>query len=115
MKIFPFVYSMLLLLFLANSCKMDNLDFSKLSNTMNLNPEVIAPVAKANVTVWDLIQSANKNKTDQISKDPNGLIKIVYKQDSLYNYNVRDFLTFPSQESVTSGNKQLGEISPGDV
>jgi len=35
---------------------------------MNLNPEVIAPVAKANDTVWDLIQSANKNKTDQISK-----------------------------------------------
>ncbi len=115
MKKLPFVYGILLLLFLANSCKMDNLDFSKLSKTMNLNPEVIAPVAKANVTVWDLIQSANKNKTDQISKDPNGLIKIVYKRDSLYNYNVRDFLNFPTQESVTSGNTQLGEISPGDV
>jgi len=94
---------------------MDNLDFSKLSNTMNLNPEVIAPVAKANVTIWDLVQSATKNNADQITKDPNGLIQIVYKQDSLYNYNVRDFLTFPTQESVTSGNKQLGEISPGDV
>ena len=79
MKKLPFVYSILLLLFLANSCKMDNLDFSKLSKTMNLNPEVVAPVAKANVTVWDLLQSATKNNVNQITKDPNGLIQIVYK------------------------------------
>lgn len=115
MKKLPFVYSILLLLFLANSCKMDNLDFSKLSKTMNLNPEVIAPVAKANVTVWDLVQSATKNNVNQITKDPSGLIQIVYKKDSLYNYNVRDFLNFPSQQTLSSGNTVLGDISPGDI
>ena len=115
MKKNPFVYSILLLLFLANSCKMDNLDFSKLSKTLNLNPEIIAPVAKANVTVWDLVQSATKNNVTQITKDPNGLIQIIYKKDSLYNYNVRDFLTFPSQQSFPSVTKELGVISPGDI
>jgi len=115
MKKLPFVCSILLLLFLANSCKMDNLDFSKLSKTMNLNPEIVVPVAKANITVWDLVQSVNKNNVNQITQDPNGLIQIVYKQDNIYNYDVRKFLNFPGQESASSGDKQLGEISPGDV
>ena len=115
MKKLPYVCWILLLLFVTNGCKMDNLDFSKLSKTMNLKPQVVAPVAKVNVTLWDLFQSANLNNTSQISKDPNGLISIMYKQDSLYTYNVRDFLDFPTQESITSGNKQLGEISPGNV
>ena len=115
MKKLPFVCSILLLLFLANSCKMDNLDFSKLSKTMNLNPEIVAPVAKANITVWDLVQSVNKSNVTQINSDPAGLVQIVYKQDNIYNYDVRKFLNFPGQESASSGDKQLGEISPGDV
>ncbi|HEX7585507.1 MAG TPA: hypothetical protein VF373_12520, partial [Prolixibacteraceae bacterium] len=115
MKKIPFMFWVVLLLFLVNSCKMDNLDFSKLSNDLKLNPEIVAPVAKANITVWDMIQSANKNNANQITKDSSGLIKIVYKQDNLYNYNVRDFLNFPNQQSFPSENKQLGEISPGNI
>ena len=115
MKKLPFVCWIVLLLLLANSCKMENLDFGKLSKTMNLKPQIVAPVAKANVTLWDLFQSANKNNTNQISKGPNGLITIVYKKDSLYTYNVRDFLKLPPQQPIPPVNKQLGEISPGNV
>ena len=105
-----------LLLFLVNSCNLDSLDFDKLSDDLNLNPEVVAPVATADITVWDLIHSANNDNDDVITKDPTtGLVKIVYKQDNLYSYNVRDFLDFPTQQSLSADNKALGEVSPSDV
>lgn len=104
-----------MLLFLVNSCNLDSLDFNKLSDEMNLNPEFVGPIAKANISVWDLLQAVNKDNKDLISKDPNGLVKIMYKQNDLFKYNVRDLLSFPVQQSFTSGNKPLGEIQPGTV
>jgi len=113
-KLFLF-FCFLLLLFFVNSCKLDDLDFSKLSDKMGLNSEFVAPVAKANITVWDLVQSANKKNYDLVTKDANGLLKIVYKKDGLFKYNVREFLKFPVKQSFSSGDKVLGEISPGDI
>ena len=116
MKKFYFVFWTVLLLFLTNSCNLDSLDFNKLSKEMSLNPEVVAPVAKANITVWDLLQSVNQTNSDVIIKDPtSGLVKIVYTQNDLFKYNVRDFLNFPNQQNFSSGDKQLGEISPADI
>jgi len=116
MKKSPLFLCLVLLLFLANSCNLDSLDFNKLSDDLNLNPEVVAPLATADITVWDLIHSANNNNDDVITKDPTtGLVKIVYKQDNLYTYNVRDFLDFPTQQSLSADNKALGEVSPSDV
>jgi len=63
---------------------------------VNLSPAFVAPIAKANISGWDLVLSANKGNEDVISKDPvTKLIRIVYKQDNLYKYDVRDF-NFPS-------------------
>jgi len=105
-----------LLLFLGNSCNLDSLDFNKLSDDVNLSPALVAPVAKANITVWDLIHSANKDNEDVITKDPiTGLVKIIYKQNDLYKYNVRDFLSLPRIQNLSSGNNTLGEVSPSDV
>jgi len=115
MKRSPNIIWFVLLLLLVSSCNLDSLDFGKLSKEVNLNPEFIAPLAKANITVWDLVQSANTGNEDVISKDPNGLIKIVYKKNSLFNYNVRDFLKFPGSQNFSSGDKILGDISPENV
>jgi hypothetical protein len=104
-----------MLLFLVNSCNLDSLDFNKLSDELNLSPEFVAPIAKANITVWDLLQSVNKDNKDLITKDPSGLVKIMYKQNDLFKYNVRDLLSFPVQQSFSSGDKPLGEIQPGNV
>lgn len=98
-----------------NSCNLDSLDFSKLSDEVNLNPQLVAPVAKANITVWDLMQSVNKDNKDLISKDANGLVKIIYKKNDLFKYNVRNLISFPVQQSFSSGDKQLGEVQPGIV
>jgi len=107
--------NLLVLLFLFTRCGLDDLDFGKLSDKVNMNPEFVAPVAKANVTVWDLVQSANEKNNDLIIKDPNGLLKIMYKKDNIFKYNVREFLNFPVNQSFSSGDKALGEISPGDI
>ncbi len=115
MKRSLFAIGYVLLVFLMNSCNLDNLDFDKLSKTVNLSPEFVVPVAKANITVWDLIQSANKENEDLITKDQNGLIKIVYKQNDLFKYNVREFLDFPVVQNFSSGDKLLGDISPEDI
>jgi hypothetical protein len=115
MKRSLFAVGYVLLLFLINSCNLDNLDFEKLSKTVNLKPEFVAPIAKANITIWDLIQSANNENEDVITKDQNGLIKIVYKQDDLFNYNVREFINFPVVQNFSSGDKLLGDISPEDI
>jgi len=102
-----------MLLFLVNSCNLDGLDFDKLSDEVNMNPEIVAPIAKANISVWDLLQSINTGDKDLIAKDPNGLVKIIYKQNDLFRYNVRDLLSLPVQQNFTSGNKSLGDINSG--
>lgn len=115
MKRSPLVIWLVLLLFLVNGCNLEGLDFDKLSTEVNLKPEFVAPIAKGNITVWDLIQSANDENEDLITKDPNGLIKIVYRENDLFKYNVRDLLDFPASQSFSSGNKVLGDITPDDV
>jgi hypothetical protein len=115
MKKPPFFIWSISLICLLSSCNLDNLDFNKLSNETNLAPEFIIPVANANISVWDLIQSANTGNEDVITKDLNGLVKIVYKKDNLFNYNVHDFLTFPSVQTFSSGDKVLGDILPEDL
>jgi len=106
---------MILLWPLVNSCNLDSLDFNKLSTETNLSPEIVAPFAKANVSVWDLIQSANNNNPGTVTKGSNGLINIVYQQNDLYKYNVRDFVQFPTRQDFSSENKALGNISIGDI
>jgi hypothetical protein len=115
MKKSLFLTCSLILLLLVNSCNLDSLDFNKLSDDVNLSPQFVGPIAKANISVWDLLQSVNKDNKDLISKDPNGLVKIMYKQTDLFKYNVRDLLSFPVQQSFSSGDKQLGDIQPGTV
>lgn len=111
----PMLWAFLLLL-LFNGCNLDDIDLGgKLSKETNLNPEWVTPVAKANVTVWDLIQGTNKDNEEGITKDPNGLIKIVYQQKDLFKYNGRDLIKFPVKENFSTGDKVLGNILPKDI
>lgn len=98
------------LLFLMSNCNLDSLDFGNLSKEVNLNPEIVAPLAKANITVWDLINTANKEKDTN-----SGIAKIVYRQNDLFKYNVSELLDLPLQQNFYLGDKQLGEISPANI
>ncbi|MGE5427796.1 MAG: hypothetical protein ACM3O8_07870 [Methylococcaceae bacterium] len=114
MKDLSSVFFISLLLILLNSCHLEELQFDKLAKQVDTHPTFIAPIAKGNVTVWDFVNAANK-ENDNITKDPNGLIKIVYKQDNIFTYNISELLEFPTTNNFSSGEQPIGDISPEDV
>jgi hypothetical protein len=104
-----------LLLFL-NGCNLDDINLDKnLSDKINMNPEIVAPIAKANVTVWDLMEGANKDNEEGMTKDPNGLIKIVYQQKDLFQYKGSDLIKFPVKQNFSTGDRALGDMMPKDI
>jgi hypothetical protein len=109
MKRFIVLSWFVLLLVLMNSCNLDNVDFRKLSDEVSLNPTFVAPLVSANITGWDLFQTANK------VQEPGGLIRLVYRQNDLVKFNVRDFMNLPTQQRFSSLEKEVGEISPGNI
>lgn len=98
-----------------NGCNLEGLDFDKLSKDTGISPEFVIPIAKANISVWDLVQSANKDNEDLIQKDPNGLIKIVYQQSDFINYKVSSIIPNPGTQNFSSGSLVIGDILPKDV
>ncbi len=69
-------------LFLAiGSCKKNDVNFDKYNNT-KIKPEVLTPLASARIVASDFL------KQDSIIKyDPDGLIRFVFKQDSVFAVN----------------------------
>ncbi len=112
-----FFYKLLFVAFLlvANSCNLDNFDFNKLSEDVNLSPEFIIPIASADISVWDVIESVNDENDTLLKTGENGILKIVYTKEEIYNYQVRDLVDFPQTKSFSSGNKVFGGISIADV
>jgi len=106
-QIFVVIWS-ILLLFVLNSCNLDNLDFNNLSDEVTLSPTLAAPFAHANITGWDLFKSPNK------AQGPNGIVNLLYRQNDLITYKVGDFLNLPTQQQFSSLGKEVSEISPGD-
>ena len=112
-----FYYKLLLvtLLFIANSCNLDNFDFGKLSDDVNISPEFVMPLASADITIWDIIESVNDENDTLLKVGDNDVIKIVYTEEGIYDYQVRDLLDLPQQKSFSSGNKVIGNISLDNV
>lgn len=100
----------LISLFLASSCNLDNFDFNKLSEDINISPEMVMPMAKANITVWDIIESVNDENDTLLKTGDKDIIKIVYTEEGIYKYQVRDFINLPDHKEFNSGNKEIGNI-----
>lgn len=104
-----------LLSIVLNSCSLDEMDFSKLSDDANWNPEVVLPLAKGNVKAWDLINGAIKTNESSLVEGPDGLVNIVYRKNDLLRYNVRDLFSFPTSQSFFMDEKPLGDLHPEDI
>jgi len=114
MKKSVYKFLFLLSLFAVNSCNLDNFDFKKLSSDIQLSPEFVAPIAKANISVWDIIESVNKSNDTLLKKGDNNIIKFVYQKTNIYEYPVSRFLNLPPQKSLT-GTKTIGSISANNI
>ena len=99
----------LLLVCLFFACKKDNLDFNKF-NGYSANPEFGIPLVNATLGINDL----TKNNPENIQTDNDGLIRFSIRKDSIINYNLGDLFKL-DQQSGTSINKSIGEISIDDV
>lgn len=91
------------------ACKKDNLDFNKF-NGYTLNPEFGIPLVNATLGIKDL----TKNNPDNIHTDNDGLIRFSIRKDSILNYSLGDMFRL-DQQSGTTINRSIGEISIGDV
>ncbi|MDX9883659.1 MAG: hypothetical protein RBS73_16480 [Prolixibacteraceae bacterium] len=103
------------LLFIANSCNLDNFDFGKLSDDVDLSPEFVMPLANADISMWDIIESVNDENDTLLKTGDNNVIKIVYTEEGIYDYKVRDLLDLPQQKSFSSGDKVFGGIALDNV
>ncbi|MCX6186293.1 MAG: hypothetical protein NTU43_04740 [Bacteroidetes bacterium] len=99
-----------LIAFVFSTCKKDNLNFDKY-NGYTLNPEFGIPIVNATLDIKNLI----KNDTTNIHVDGDGLIRFVYRKDSLISYKLNDLFKLDNQSNTTSINKSIGEISIDDV
>ena len=92
-----------LIAFVFTTCKKDNLNFDKY-NGYTLNPEFGIPIVNATLDIKNLI----KNDTTNIHVDGDGLIRFVYRKDSLISYKLNDLFKLDNQSNTTSINKSIG-------
>lgn len=84
MKFLRFIVFFLSVYFI--SCKKNDVNFDKFNNT-KIKPEVLTPLANARIVAGDLL------KQDSIIQyDPDGLIRLTFKQDSVFVMDAQEIL-----------------------
>ena len=110
MKKFFYKLLFVVLLFIANSCNLDNFDFDKLSDDVNISPEFVLPLAKADISMMDIIESVNEENDTLLNVGNDGKIRIVYTKKEIYGYSVRELVNLPEQKSFSTNEKTIGNI-----
>ncbi|MBN2349360.1 MAG: hypothetical protein JXJ22_11005 [Bacteroidales bacterium] len=84
------------IILMASACMKDQLDLENISNEIELNPSLAAPIVKGEFTIKDLF-SDNEDSVFVFEGDS---IKIVFRQDSIFSFNFNDFTSIPDQGST---------------
>jgi hypothetical protein len=82
---------------ILQSCVKEELDFKKVSNQVKFNPELYTPVIKGSLTWYDFFKDRFEDST-LISKE--GSIYLYLKEDTIYHYDIHDFVNIPDQGPV---------------
>jgi len=102
----------LILFILINSCVKETYDMDKLSTQASVNIGVSVPVVKGSLTLGNAIES---NDTLQFLEDNS--IKIVFKEDSLFTFDVSEILDIPAQDEQNKifyvGSLAIDDFSGG--
>jgi len=93
--------SILLLLFLAG-CVKDYFDTDKISTTMQWEPNIAAPLAKANLKIRDILQDNDHNEL--FEEDGTGFLYLVYRK-KVYSAKAKDIIHLPDQSFPMSYTK----------
>ncbi len=79
------------ILFIVTSCVKEEYDFQKYSSKARINSKLVLPVAKGSLT----IENAVKPKEDTLVFNDDGTIKLIFKNDSLFSYDVSEIIEIP--------------------
>ena len=93
------------ILFIVASCVKEEYDFQKYSNKARINPKLVLPVAKGSLT----IENAVKPKEDTLVFNDDGTIKLIFKNDSLFSYDISEIIEIPDPGPKTKS------INVGDL
>jgi hypothetical protein len=92
---------------LINGCIKDTYDMNKLSEEVHFSPSLVIPGVKGHVSFSDIVKSG-----DTIVVDQNNLVKVIFKQDSVINFQLADFFDFGNMVSFKQ-SYQIGVLSIG--
>ena len=105
MKFFYKIQTYLLLgtVFLFTHCKKNELDFDKLKS--QINPEILMPLGSTSITAGKILK-----QDDIIKYDPDGLIHLKFKQDSVLHMTADSILNY-IKLGKSSASLSMGEIT----
>lgn len=83
------------------SCQRDKIDFDLLDD-LSFNPQVQVPVIGARLSLNDLLVDST------ITVDPDNALRIVYVEDSLFEFSAIDFVNIPRQSPTTLTLNEVG-------
>lgn len=76
---------------IINSCKRTEIDFDNF-NDLRINTAIQAPLVKATLTLGDLLLGDTI-----LTEDPDGGLRIIFVEDSIFSLSVIDFVNIPEQ------------------
>jgi hypothetical protein len=100
MKKIIFIINLLLVLiagaFIWQSCVKDELDFEKISGTIDYDPQLHAPILRGSLTIADIYDAQDEDSVIVIRGDS---IFLYLRQDTIETFSVADFVEIPDQGS----------------
>jgi len=80
----------------------DDYDFDKLSENIDWQPDLVAPVGYGEYSLWYLLNQHEAVPEDQtIFLGDDGLIHIKYMEEAIFTYEASEVLDFPDQTAYT--------------
>ena len=100
------LWGLLLGLCVAMSSCVDELDFNKFDE-VSPSPNLLLPAIEVSLRLEDLVDGDSI-----LQQDPDGFLRFVYEQDSLFSMVATEFVSIPGQEPF---NVDVPVIQPGDT
>jgi hypothetical protein len=107
---FKIAFSLLFMLsFLYHSCMKDKLDFDKMSDRIEYNPSLNAPLIKGSFKIEDLV---DEEDTDSVLVFRGDSIILYLEMDSVFDFDVSSVIEIPEQDPILYS---ITDPSPIDI
>jgi len=95
-------------IFLIHGCINETYNLDKLSDEVKLSPVLVVPAINSEITLSDIVKPS-----DTVKYDNDNFMRILFKEDSLFNLKLEDFYNFSDMASFEK-EYVFGEIEISD-